>query len=45
MQNYYSQLTACRDVAVVVAAAAAAVVVVEVRALPVKNISEIFGLD
>ena len=43
MQNCYFQLTACRDVVVVVAAAAA--VVVEVKALPVKNISEIFGLD
>ena len=44
LQNCYFQLTACRDV-VVVAAAAAAAVVVEVKALPVKNISEIFGLD
>ena len=46
MQNCYFQLTACRDVVVVAAAAAAAAaVVVEVKALPVKNISEIFGLD
>ena len=38
LQNCYFQLTACRDVVVVAA-------VVEVKALPVKNISEVFGLD